>query len=96
MTAPYLRGTIPTEYTGLDYMEYSPQMSCGFRTLKVWMSLTHYGVEGYRTLLGQNIKCVVYLDQLVRASSDFEALHAPKLFIYSFRYAPEELRSQAE
>jgi len=95
ITAPYLRGTLPTEHTGLDYLEYGPQMSRGFRALKVWMSLKHYGVEGYRKLLGQNVRCAEHLDRLVRASADFEALHRPTLFIYSFRYAPEDLRSAA-
>jgi len=96
MTAPYLRGTLPTEYTGLDYLEYGPQMSRGFRALKVWMSLKHYGTDGYRTLLGQNVKCVEHLDKLVRESSDFEALHKPMLLIYSFRYAPEALRNKTD
>jgi aromatic-L-amino-acid decarboxylase len=96
MNAPYLRGTLPTEYTGLDYFDYGPQMSRGFKALKVWMSLKHYGVEGYRTLLRQNVRCAEYLDELVRGSPDFEVLHEPVLFIYSFRYAPEALRRQAE
>ena len=95
LTAPYLRGTLPTEYTGLDYLEYGPQMSRGFRALKVWMTLKHYGAEGYRTLLGQNVRCAEYLDQLVRADRDFEALHEPHLFIYSFRYAPAALLQKA-
>lgn len=95
ITAPYLRGTLPTEYTGLDYLEYGPQMSRGFRALKVWMSLKHYGVEGYRTLLSQNVRCAEHLDRLVRASEDFEALHVPDLFIYSFRYAPADLQAEA-
>lgn len=96
MTAPYLRGSLPTEYTGLDYLEYGPQMSRGFRALKVWMSLKHYGAEGYRKLLAQNVKCAEHLDRLVRESTDFEALHEPALFIYSFRYAPEDLRRAGE
>jgi glutamate/tyrosine decarboxylase-like PLP-dependent enzyme len=95
LTAPYLRGTLPTEYTGLDYLEYGPQMSRGFRALKVWMSLKHFGVEGYRTLLRQNVRCVEYLDKLVRESVDFEVFHEPTLLIYSFRYAPEALRRKA-
>jgi len=95
LTAPYLRGTLPTEYTGLDYLEFGPQMSRGFRALKVWMSLKHYGVEGYRKLLTQGIRCAEYLDQLVRTSEDFEALHEPNLFIYSFRYAPKQYRTAA-
>jgi glutamate/tyrosine decarboxylase-like PLP-dependent enzyme len=95
MTAPYLRGTLPTEYTGLDYFEYGPQMSRGFKALKVWMNLKHYGVEGYQRLLRQNVACAKHLDRLVRASEGFEALHDPTLFIYSFRYAPKDLRSAA-
>jgi glutamate/tyrosine decarboxylase-like PLP-dependent enzyme len=71
-------------------------MSRGFKALKVWMSLKHYGVEGYRTLLRQNLRCAEYLDELVRSSSDFEALHQPTLFIYSFRYAPETARQELE
>jgi glutamate/tyrosine decarboxylase-like PLP-dependent enzyme len=91
MTAPYLRGTLPTEYAGLDYFEYGPQMSRGFKALKLWMTLKHFGVEGYRTLLRQNIQCARYLDELVRESDDFEALHTPILYIYSFRYSPPEM-----
>jgi glutamate/tyrosine decarboxylase-like PLP-dependent enzyme len=92
LTAPYLHGSLPTEHTGMYYLDYGPQMSRGFRALKVWMSLKHYGVEGYRILLGQNVECVEYLDELVRNSRDFEVLHRPNLMIYSFRYAPEALK----
>lgn len=95
MSAPYLRGTLPTEYTGLDYYEYGPQMSRGFKALKVWMSLKHYGAEGYRALLSQNVECARHLDRLVRDSSDFQAIHKPALFIYSFRYAPAKLIQSA-
>lgn len=94
LSAPYLRGTLPTEYTGVDYYEYGPQMSRGFRALKVWMSLQHYGVEGYRTLLRQNVQAAEHLDGLVRRDPDFEALHRPELFIYSFRYAPQDLQER--
>jgi glutamate/tyrosine decarboxylase-like PLP-dependent enzyme len=88
LSAPYLRGTLPTESTGLDYFEYGPEMSRGFRSLKVWMTLRHYGVEGYRKLLRQGIRCAEHLDERVSASDDFERLHEPNLNIYSFRYAP--------
>lgn len=96
VTAPYLRGNLPTEYTGLDYLEYGPQMSRGFKAFKLWTTLKHYGVEGYRKLLSQNVRCAEHLDQLVRTSQDFEALHQPILFIYSFRYLPKDLRSAVQ
>ena len=91
MDAAYLEGTLPTRYEGLDYYELGPQMSRGFRALKLWMSLRHYGVEGYRRLLGRNVACTDHLDGLVRSAADFEALHEPNLYVYSFRYVPEDL-----
>jgi len=86
--APYLKEKITTEYSGLDYMDYGPQMSRGFRALKLWMSLKHYGLDGYRRLLQRNVELVEYLDQLVRGSDDFEPLCKPVLNVYSFRYNP--------
>lgn len=92
MSAPYLRGTLPTRYHGLDYLEYGPEMSRGFRALKVWMTLKQFGVDGYRKLLSQGIRCAEHLDRRVRASDDFEALHEPNLYIYCFRYLPPRYR----
>jgi aromatic-L-amino-acid decarboxylase len=96
LSAPYLRGTLPTEYTGLDYFEYGPEMSRGFRALKVWMTLRHYGVEGYRKLLRQGISCAEHLAERVHASDEFERFHEPNLYIYSFRYAPLADRELAQ
>jgi glutamate/tyrosine decarboxylase-like PLP-dependent enzyme len=91
--APYLRGTLPTQYSGLDYFDYGPQMSRGFNALKVWMTLKQYGVAGYRKLLGQNVQCARHMHNLVVASDSFEPLHTPQLFIYSFQYCPKDLKS---
>jgi aromatic-L-amino-acid/L-tryptophan decarboxylase len=92
--APYLHGTLPTDYTGLYYLDYGPEMSRGFRSLKVWMSLKYFGIEGYQSLLTQNVKCVEYLDETVRNDPDFEAFHKPNLFMYCFRYAPIKLKEE--
>lgn len=92
ITAPYLHGTLPSDYNGLDYFEYGPQMSRGFHALKVWMSLKHYGREGYRRLLRQNILCAQQLHAMVSGSIDFVPMHEPDLFIYSFRFFPAALR----
>ena len=88
MHASYLRGTLPDEHQGYDFFENGPQMSRGFRALKLWMTLKHYGAEGYRRLLSQNIQCARHLDQLVRNDTDFEALHEPVINIYCLRYCP--------
>lgn len=96
MDAAYLEGTLPTEYEGLDYYELGPQMSRGFRALKVWTSLKQYGVDGYRRLLRRSVACARHLDARVRSADDFEALHEPNLYVYSFRYAPADLQWAAD
>ena len=92
--APYLRGTLPSEYDGLDFLEYGPQMSRGFKALKLWMTLKHYGVKGYQKLLSQNIACARHLHNLVKADENFQSAHEPRLYIYSFRYFPQDLREE--
>lgn len=94
LQAPYLQGSLPTEYTGLNYLDYGPEMSRCFRALKVWMSLKYLGVEGYRTLLRQNIQCVEHLHSLVGGDEDFETLHKPNLLMYCFRYCPQSLKGE--
>ncbi|MDG6902044.1 MAG: aspartate aminotransferase family protein [Nitrososphaerota archaeon] len=87
--AAYLKGILPTEYTGLDYHEYGPQMSRGFTALKVWMSLKQIGVKRYSRLLGRDVALVEYLDKLVRSSEEFEPLCKPVLQMYCFRFVPK-------
>lgn len=87
--AAYLKGILPTEYTGLDYYEYNPTMSRGFMALKVWMSLKQVGVERYSRLLENDVALVEYLDGLVRKSDEFEALCKPVLQMYCFRFVPK-------
>lgn len=96
MQASYLRGILPDGYQGHDFYELGPQMSRGFRALKLWMTLKHYGAEGYRKLLRQNVCCAEHLDALVRADPDFEALHEPVINLYCFRFVPARLRAGAE
>lgn len=91
--ATYLQSSLPSEYTGLNYFDYGPQLSRGWRALKVWMSLRLYGVEGYRAIFRRTIACAKHLHELVLASDDFEVVQPePELYIYSFRYVPAVLK----
>ncbi len=92
--APYLRGLLPTEHDGLDYLEYGPEMSRGFRALKVWMTLRHRGAEGLRASLRASIDHARHLHALVKAHPDFEVLQEPLLYLYCFRYRPRALEGE--
>jgi glutamate/tyrosine decarboxylase-like PLP-dependent enzyme len=92
MHADYLDFTDEEAYHGANLGFRGPEMSRPFRALKLWMSLKHRGVEGYRQLLRQNCQCAEHLHDRVVAADDFEMLQEPNLFIYSFRYLPTDLR----
>ena len=93
MQATYLQPARDNEYSGVNYFDYGPQLSRSWRALKVWMTLRYYGAEGIRTFFRQTIACAKHLHALVLASDDFELVQpSPALYIYSFRWAPKELR----
>jgi glutamate/tyrosine decarboxylase-like PLP-dependent enzyme len=87
IAAPYL-GEAPPDGGALDYLEYGPQMSRAFRALKVWMVLRSLGADGLRDTLGRSLRLARQLHGLVSEHPDFEVLHAPSLYLYSFRFVP--------
>lgn len=96
ISAPYLRGSLDSEDVAFDYLEYGPQMSRGFRALKVWMVLRFFGASGLRELFSKNLNLTWHLHNLVREHPDFEVLHQPTLYIYCFRYVPNSLAERQQ
>jgi len=96
IAAPYLRGSLETEDVALDFLEYGPQMSRAFRALKVWMVLRFFGRQGLRELFSKNIDLAKLLHGLVSEHPDFEVLHEPVLYLYSFRYVPNGLAEHSD
>lgn len=97
ITAPYLRGPQDTDdRDGMDFLEYGPEMSRGFRALKLWMTLRFYGARGLRDAFANSLRLTQYLHKLVRDHPDFEVIHQPTLYLYCFRYAPSSLAKRAE
>jgi glutamate/tyrosine decarboxylase-like PLP-dependent enzyme len=93
ITAPYLRSAdegSPVD-AGTDFLEYGPQMSRGFRALKVWMTLRHLGTDGLRRQLAHQVALARFLHRLVADHPDFEVLHEPRLNLYCFRFRPHAL-----
>jgi glutamate/tyrosine decarboxylase-like PLP-dependent enzyme len=94
LVPPYLRtdGSL-TGVGGLPWFsEYGFQQTRGFRALKVWMALKHYGTIGYTQMLEDHIELARYLHSRVMASPDLEAMAPVGLSVVCFRYAPAILR----
>jgi glutamate/tyrosine decarboxylase-like PLP-dependent enzyme len=77
----------------VNYFDYGPQNSRGFRALKVWLSLRQVGRAGYLEMIGDDILLATHLHQLIGEHPELEA-KSRALSIATFRYVPPDLRSQ--
>jgi glutamate/tyrosine decarboxylase-like PLP-dependent enzyme len=91
MQAGYLQGSVTGNPEDLDLYQHGPQMSRGFRALKLWMTLKQYGLEGYRELLRESVGLARHLHDRAVQHPDVAVLQQPNLYIYSFRYLPADL-----
>ena len=76
----------------LNYVDYGPQNSRGFRALKVWLALRQAGSAGYLHTIEDDIRLARQLHRLLGAHPEFEAMTS-ELSITTFRYVPTELRA---
>ena len=77
----------------MNYFDYGPQNSRGFRALKVWLALRQVGAPGYLKMIGDDMRLAQHLHQLLADHPEFEAT-TQSLSITTFRYVPPDLRSQ--
>ena len=77
----------------VNYLDYGPQNSRGFRALKVWLALRQVGRAGYLKMIGDDMLLARHLHQLLARHPEFEAI-TQSLSITTFRYVPPDLRPQ--
>ena len=83
------------ELSTIDYHEYGPQNSRGFRALKVWLALRQVGRAGYAEMISDDIQLAQELYRLVEAHSELQA-YTQGLSITTFRYVPPDLTPGSE
>jgi glutamate/tyrosine decarboxylase-like PLP-dependent enzyme len=79
----------------INYLDYGPQNSRGFRALKVWLALQQVGRKGYEQMLAEDIRLAKELYHLVAQQPEIEAF-TQSLSITTFRYVPTDLKSAEE
>ncbi len=65
---------------------YGMELSRGFKSLKVWMSIKEHGSEKFVRLMRQNIAQSYYLGSLVEKESELELLTPVTMNIVCFRF----------
>jgi aromatic-L-amino-acid decarboxylase len=79
------------EEESLNYVEYGPQNTRGFRALKVWLALRHAGAAGYRRMIGDDMRLSRAMADAVAANPELERF-TQALSIATFRFVPPDLR----
>ena len=89
--APYLVHDPDSPVRGpVSFNERGPELSRGFKALKVWMGLKRHGVTGYAAAVDHDVAMARELAECVSAHPDFELLAPPVLSIVGFRYRPRD------
>ena len=91
---PYYHWASQDEST-IEYHEYGPQNSRGFRALKVWLALRQVGRAGYMEMIADDILLAQELYRLVEKHPELQAF-TQGLSITTFRYVPSDLASGPE
>jgi aromatic-L-amino-acid decarboxylase len=74
----------------INYLDYGPQNSRGFRALKVWMALQQVGRKGYEQMLADDIQLAKELYERVAQQPELQPF-TQSLSITTFRYVPLDL-----
>jgi glutamate/tyrosine decarboxylase-like PLP-dependent enzyme len=74
----------------VNFFEYGPENSRGFRALKIWLALRQVGREGYAQMIGDDIRLAKTLFELAAAHPELQAFRQG-LSIATFRYVPRDL-----
>jgi glutamate/tyrosine decarboxylase-like PLP-dependent enzyme len=80
------------EERAINYVDYGPQNSRGFRALKVWLALRQVGAAGYRQMIADDIRLSRLMAAAVERHPELQ-LTTQSLSITTFRYVPAALRA---
>jgi glutamate/tyrosine decarboxylase-like PLP-dependent enzyme len=71
------------------FAERGPELSRGFKALKVWMGMKRHGRRGYAAAIERDVDLARFLIDEVGRRGDLESLAEPVLSIANFRYRPQ-------
>jgi glutamate/tyrosine decarboxylase-like PLP-dependent enzyme len=77
----------------VNFVDFGPQNTRGFKALKVWLAFQQAGAAGYRQMIADDVSLAKALGEAVQAHGEFE-LRTQQLSIVTFRYVPPDLRAR--
>lgn len=72
----------------VDFCQISPELSRGFRGLKVWLPMKRYGLEAFRAALDEKLDLTLWATEQLEALPEVEIVAAPQLTVVAWRWQP--------
>jgi aromatic-L-amino-acid decarboxylase len=97
VTPEYLRNEASQSGQVVDYRDWHVPLGRRFRSLKLWLVMRHYGLEGLQAYIRNHLQLATWLEEQVRADTRFELL-APRttnLICFGLRPRSEADRGEA-
>lgn len=89
--APYLTRADRGLAAGQPWLsDYTPELSRGFKALKVWFAMMQHGTEALGARIEDNVADARWLAEAVTAHPDLQALHPLTLNILCLRFNPAD------
>jgi aromatic-L-amino-acid decarboxylase len=82
----YLRNQATESGAVIDYRDWHIQLGRRFRSLKLWLVIRHYGVEGLRFHVRQHIKMAQNFARWIEESENFQLAAPAPLNLVCFRH----------
>jgi aromatic-L-amino-acid decarboxylase len=79
----------------MDFSQMSPELSRGFRGLRVWLPLKMHGIEPFRRNLDEKLALTRWATEELRKIDDVEIVAEPQLSIVAFRLVRPGLDEEA-
>jgi len=79
----------------VDFCEISPELSRGFRGLRVWLPLKMHGIGVFREALDEKLDLTAWVASELEQIDEIEIVAAPQLSVVAFRWRPSPVEGEA-
>lgn len=90
ITPEYLRNAASDAGRVVDYRDWHIPLGRRFRSLKLWLVMRHYGLEGLREHVREGVRLAALFEGLVRTDARFEVVTLRTMNLVCLRLRPRD------
>lgn len=94
--ADYIKVLEQNEDEAFAFWDYGLELSRRFRALKIWLTLSYYGVRRIREAISEDNSLAEYLAERIEQADDFQLLAPVELSICCFRSVPQTFQRRLQ